>query len=229
MQRYNTIISKLSYCSLLFVVILLPLFRKLVPYSIGLWVIFWLLEGRFKERFALIKNKFLFWLMIGFYLLHAIGLLYSDNLNSGLFDLEVKFSLLLMPVLFAGTMLSIEKFNGILLTFVLGNIVSLLICSSGIVINLIICPKTDILYQSFSILLHPSYFSMYIIMAIVILLYFLQNKIYTKNTIVFYSFIILIIGFVFSLYMISSKAGIITGFIVLAIIFIFNIFKFKYT
>src|SRR6185436_10021684 len=49
-----------------------------------------------------IKNNKPAILIISFYLLHLISLIYSQNLKYALFDLQVKLSFIIMPIIFAG-------------------------------------------------------------------------------------------------------------------------------
>ncbi|MBU3659154.1 MAG: hypothetical protein FGM14_04755 [Flavobacteriales bacterium] len=52
-----------------------------------------LLERDFKNYWLQLKSNRLFWFLAAFYLLHFVGLLWSKNLDYGLNDIRVKFSL----------------------------------------------------------------------------------------------------------------------------------------
>ena len=52
-----------------------------------------LLERDFKNYWQQLKSNRLFWLLVAFYLLHFVGLIWSKNLDYGLNDIRVKFSL----------------------------------------------------------------------------------------------------------------------------------------
>ena len=52
-----------------------------------------LLERDFKNYWQQLKSNRLFWFLVAFYLLHFVGLIWSKNLNYGLNDIRVKFSL----------------------------------------------------------------------------------------------------------------------------------------
>jgi hypothetical protein len=56
------------------------------------------LEGKFSLYWENIKNNKLFWLLIGLYLLDAVGLLWSSNISYGLDDLRKKLPLLAIPL-----------------------------------------------------------------------------------------------------------------------------------
>jgi hypothetical protein len=52
-----------------------------------------LLERDFKNYWQQLKSNRLFWFLLAFYLLHFVGLIWSKNLDYGLNDIRVKFSL----------------------------------------------------------------------------------------------------------------------------------------
>jgi hypothetical protein len=52
-----------------------------------------LLERDFKNYWQQLKSNRLFWFLVAFYLLHFVGLIWSKNLDYGLNDIRVKFSL----------------------------------------------------------------------------------------------------------------------------------------
>jgi hypothetical protein len=52
-----------------------------------------LLELDFKNYWQQLKSNRLFWFLVAFYLLHFVGLIWSKNLDYGLNDIRVKFSL----------------------------------------------------------------------------------------------------------------------------------------
>jgi hypothetical protein len=52
-----------------------------------------LLERDFKSYWQQLKSNRLFWFLVAFYLLHFLGLIWSKNLDYGLNDIRVKFSL----------------------------------------------------------------------------------------------------------------------------------------
>ena len=65
------------------------------------WVLLainWIVEWNWKEKFADFKNNRLLHLCLLFFLLHCVGLLYSDNLAYGLDDIRKKLPLLVVPL-----------------------------------------------------------------------------------------------------------------------------------
>jgi len=228
-NRYKELLSKLNFIFALGFVFFLPLGKDLIPYFIWLIGLTWLLEGRYKElvkRMSILDRKTLFFcILMFFYLIHIVGLLYSNNLNAGLFDVQVKLSLLLFPLfLFTADKRYSENFNYLLIAFVAGTIFSAILCyivvlyhvfhfESGKVIFDLYPPGEYHLswfsYRYFSIFHHPSYFAMYLILSVSILLYFIPEKKYfgrLKTTI----YIIAIVFLSLTLFLLSSRAGLIT-------------------
>jgi O-antigen ligase len=78
----------------------MPIESKVLPGGLVLlgcnWIVMLVREGVKDFRF-----KWFNFGMIGFYLFHAIALLWSQNLDAGLFDLEVKMSFIAIPLIFA--------------------------------------------------------------------------------------------------------------------------------
>lgn len=69
--------------------------------SLGLFFggVGFLLERDFKSYWKQIQSNRLFWFLVAFYLLHFVGLIWSRNLDYGLNDIRVKFSLLAIALI----------------------------------------------------------------------------------------------------------------------------------
>lgn len=79
--------------------------------SIGMfWLaVVWLLEGKTIVRFkSFFKNKPALSLSL-FFIIHVIGLLYSQDWNHGLKDLRIKLPLLFLPIVFSTTSVRFKK------------------------------------------------------------------------------------------------------------------------
>ena len=105
---------------------MLPIYRKVIPYVIAVLLITWLFEGDFAGKARRIVNdrqRLNTLLFAGLYIFYGIGLLYSENFDYGLFDLEVKMSIFIFPVLMATVrdeVLSASMARKILWAFVFG-------------------------------------------------------------------------------------------------------------
>ena len=209
-------IVRLYQLTLLTSAFLLPIYRKVIPYIIVLLIITWLLDGdlvtkaRRLSRSAHRINTLLF---SGIYLIYLIGLLYTGNFSNGLFDAEVKLSLLIFPVIFSSmseNVLPASVVRKVLLSFVFGVLASMVLCYSVAVVNFL---RTGLLtsfyYNNLAVLIHPSYLAMYVSFAIFILLYFNVNGWIHKISYRILS-ILLVMGFELFIIMLSSKAGILS-------------------
>ncbi len=166
-QQFHT---RAHYYLALAVAFCLPLGR-LVPIFIALLLLNWLVEGDFKNKLeSIIKNKFAL-LFIAFYGMHLIGMLYTKNIAAGWFDMQVKFSLLVFPLIFATRPINSEKIKFVFAAFVVGGAVASLILLTRALYLYFSSNENHFFYQSFSILLHPSYFAMYLDFSITWLLF----------------------------------------------------------
>lgn len=204
-EKYNLIIEKINLYLCLLLVFFIPLYKEIVPPLIILLILTWLLEavsGGFKNKFhtGKLKNNGIFFLLIFFYLFHLIGLLWTDDISAGKFDLQVKLSLLIFPLFFIATNeLYAKNRDKILISFTIGNFIAAIICIIVAFYNSVdfIDGKLDFnaavmhkdysffysisqddnyfFYEYFSIFHHPTYFSLYLVFSIICLLFFLEN------------------------------------------------------
>jgi len=150
-------------------------------------------------------------LFAGLYILYLVGLAYTQNFEYGLFDLEVKMSLFIFPVVFASIreeVLSAENARNVLLTFALGVFVSMLLNYGVALVNYIETGEIDsFYYMKLAVFIHPSYLAMYVCFAISILLYF-NLKGWIKKPWLKALSLLMIAVFELFVIMLSSKAGI---------------------
>lgn len=205
---------KAHYFIAILVAFTLP-FGKFTPLFIGLLLVNWIVEVDFKAKFNnFIKNK-LAVLFVLLYLIHVLGLIYTNNMASGLFDIQVKLSLVIFPLIFASRPLTKVELSRVFYAFTIGLVYASIYMISRAVSLYFIENEVAFFYQEFSALLHTSYMSMYMNLAIVWLLITLFkseneqpfSKISSSFLILFFSFIIILL---------ASKSGILT----LALIFI---------
>lgn len=197
-QRMNFILFAFAFC--------LPLFPKLLPPLIILLFFFWLVAGNLKERLLLFfKNKTAVFFS-AFFFLHLIGLFYSNNLKYGFVDIETKLSLLIFPFLFSTIREKIDK-DRILRIFILGCFTASAACFLKAAYLFFSSAANNFFYTDFSLFLHPSYFAVYLNLAILILLIWNFNLDSFYKKIINYS---LIVFFSITIIFLSSKMGIIS-------------------
>ena len=207
------------YISLL-IAFFLPLAR-FVPLFIFLLLLNWLIEGDFKNKFKTITASKFALLFCFFYILHLIGLLYTANLKSGSFDIQVKLSLFIFPVLFASRPLERTQLKPLFLALLAGGITSSFILLTRAIVTYFSTGENIFFYESFSaILIHPSYLAMYlnlVIAWVIIQLYYYQNVfgLFSKSI-----SIAMILYFSFILVLLSSKLGLLTLALIYLISFI---------
>lgn len=104
---------------------LLALSLGLSPFFMTLAQIFllanWMCEGRFKEKMQTLWNQKAALALIGIYVLHLIGLIYTSDFSYALKDLTVKLPILLLPIIVvSGPQLNKKGQDFIWLTFLGG-------------------------------------------------------------------------------------------------------------
>jgi len=97
-----------------------------------------------------------------------IGILWTSNQNSGWFDLEVKLPFLLFPLIAfrLGELIDTKKMAKVLLAFVSGCLVATIICISHACYMWFSASENYFYYTKLSVLMHPSYLSMYVLLAV---------------------------------------------------------------
>jgi O-antigen ligase len=195
-------------------VFLMPVYGKILPSVIFLMVMNWLIEGKIKKIPSVFRerNRMLTFSFASLYVFYLIGMAYSKNMGYGLFDLEVKFSLILFPLIFAtvDNDFPFEKLiSDVVKAFVAG-------CVAGTLILLGIATcfyirshdGTVFFYTDFSKLLHPSYLSMYLNLAVSILAYYLIRKEQRLTKRIRILLFVLLFYFSLMTFLLDSKAGI---------------------
>jgi O-antigen ligase len=192
----------------------MPIFEKILPSIIFLMVLNWLIEGIFNRIPAIFRerHRILTLSFIAIYIFYLIGMLYSKNMKYGFFDLQIKFSMFLFPLIFAtvNTNFKIQKLiSNVFKSFIAGCVTGTLILL-GIALYSYFGSGNPMVffYTSFSRSIHPSYLSMYLNLAVSILAYHLIRKerqsIKKIRTLLF----VLALYLSFVIILLSSKAGI---------------------
>ena len=167
------------------------------------------------------------WLLLPFfYIIHALSLIYTNNLHSGIFDLEVKLSFIAIPFLFylwskEIDKVLIKKLENIYLYTILTLLVLLII--RAIYLFLKTHKNQYFYYNDLSFIYHPSYLALYITLAVIFVLNKIANSDNKLTSNILNSFILVFL--LIFLYFLSSKAGIIITSIV---IFLHVLFKLSF-
>jgi O-antigen ligase len=204
------------YC-LLGIVFLMPVYGRFIPPLIALLVLNWIVEGRFKYKFNMIRSEgirmqtLLFGLI---YLLYIAGLIYTSDFTYGFFDLQVKVSLLIFPLVFATSdkyIFSLSRRGGLLGIFVAGCFAgSLILLSRAFIETFNYHVLKAFYYTGLSWYFHASYLSMYYNFAIIVLIGRLI-KLNWKDKILWRVLeSLLVLWFIVLVFLLSSKAGILS-------------------
>ncbi len=202
----------------------LPLTGR-TPVFITLLLLNWLIEGGLKLKFQRIfENKFAL-LFIAFYGLHLLGLLYTKNTDAGLFNLQVKLSILIFPLILFSRPLGKEAIQKVFYALIAGCIVSAIIMLIRATYLYISFDENNFYYELFSsFLIHPGYLALYLNFAIAWLLVGLSNnRFLARKNEVNYAILVLFFFSVIEV-MLISKLGLISmtllylGFLILYVV-----------
>ena len=220
--------QKVFFISCILVSFFLPVFPKFIPVVIALMFLNWIISGiylstvprLFSEKWRIRTLSF-----SALYLFYAAGMLYTTNYTYGWFDLEVKLSLLIFPVIFATSDLEILTRAGrkpVIEVFVAGCIAgSLLFLGHTIFVNVQAGVRDSFYYTNLSWYFHPSYLAMYCVFGfniVMISLFRDFSRLSPVRRAGLFLVILYLEGFIFLL---SSKAGlallVITGVLFVAL------------
>lgn len=199
------------------IVFLLPIYQNILSPVIGIWILTSLLrminKPKFNLNLALIS-------LIFFYVILVFGLLWTDNLKAGAFDLEVKMSIFIFPFLFLFINYTKRHVKFIFYSFILGILISAILLIFKSTQNYLITHLIDsYFYINLSNQIHPSYLSYYVLTALLIILIDMKYKVFSLFSSDVLSICISLFLIIFNL-MLLSKIGVACS---LVIIFIFLI------
>lgn len=197
--------------------------ERFIPMLLVLYFIYSLLTISWTERVYYFKSRKKYILLfISFYLMSIIGMSYTINISEGLFDLEVKLSMLLVPLIFlTSNVVNNSSVFGLIKTFITGVVVSLGIQFVLATISYYYTLNTDVFfYTLFSYFHHPSYFAMYVnfaIASILIIIFHFKNRPQLRH--------FALLGFlIIGIYQLGSRSGMLTLFVLLIFALVYNLF-----
>lgn len=203
--------SNIFLFSILLVAVGLPLSRFLMSIGQIILVINWILEGNFQSKLRkFIENKSAVILCCVF-LMHLIGLLYSDNIAYGLHDIQIKLPLLIFPFfIVTSNTLTTKQIDSVTAVFVSSVFISSLI-SLGVLFGFANIPVHDI--RNISIFGSNIRLSMMVCFSIFIVLYIIYKRLskFSKSSIV--GLCILSLWLIIFLFILCSLTGIACFFI----------------
>lgn len=180
----------------------LPYSSKVCHAALIVFLMNWLLEGRWLEKKMLLEQHPLVWLLPAFFLLHFIGLWHTDNLQLGWANLDKKIFLLAVPIALASTR-PFDKWelNTLFGAFIASLLVGTLICLGNAIslyaLNQPIPGLLNNTMQDYHLLqegghsfwlyfshvglasginLHPTYFALYLALSLLLLIYVYRDN-----------------------------------------------------
>ena len=214
--------QNIYFILMLSVVFFMPVYGRVLPPLILLLCLNWLIEGTWYQTIKLLfreKKRGILFSFSLLYLLYVAGLSYSSNMDYGLFDLEVKLSLFIFPLIFATNSpfyLAKKKSDAILSFFVAGCLVSSLILYSHALYGTIVAHTAwPFYYKQLSWSHHPSYLAMYFTFAIAILACRMIDRTRELSFYALTGMLMLGISFFVFIVLLNSKAGLIGMFLVI--------------
>ena len=203
------------------IVFLMPLYGKMLPPLIILLAANWLIEGIYIKTFPLMFRERKRTMIISFallYFLYLIGLSYTSNMHAGGLDLQTKLSLFVFPLIFATSdPLSIKKEESavILLSFVAGCFASTLLLFGHAAFSAAVNHYSGTFYhKKLSWFQTPCYIAMYLTFGIAVLSFWLIEDRHNLNRFRQAVSMILITVFFICIFLLVSKAGYISMFLV---------------
>lgn len=226
MVKYNKNIHKRIHLFLCYFIAFLIPFKAFLSPVIILFVLNFIFLPEEELNLQGIKEKKI-WIALVYFFLHLIGLLYTENMQEGLTNLEVKLTFLLFPIIFCLSSFDQLKVMNILKTFILGCFgISILLLLKSFLYFIKTSDTSFFFYTNFSDYIHPSYLAMYFNLALIIILCFrFRIETLTGNV----KLLLIAAGIYFSILIIlcSSKMGIACLALTLTGTFIYYIARFR--
>lgn len=191
-------------------------------------VVLWTVTSFFnidKEQFKTgIKNKNLWWLL-AFFFLTAISALFSTNKTEASFNVEIKMSFLVFPYLFFCFKWPPQIIKRCLVSFISGCFFACMILILRSTYYAFTGHAEYFFYTQFSVFIHASYFAMYLILAITLVVLLYPAWFSTQKNVIYTSYFF-VITFVVTIFLCSSKLGLISFFMAIPLIFFYKFKKF---
>jgi O-antigen ligase len=159
------------------------------------------IDGQWKEKWKAIRTNPIVGIFLFFFLLHLIGIIYSEDKHNAWFAVEKKLSLFVLPILFATVKLEKEEVRKLLHVFVVACLVATFICLGAALRKASLTsptvnfdsysdasfysfnPKASSLWMFISYIelasgigIHPAYLSLYLTFCVLLLIHFYADS-----------------------------------------------------
>lgn len=213
----NNFILKARFITLGSAVALLPFSVRFCHLFLLLFIVACLCEGNFIQRGRIIVQNPLGWILPAFFLLHVVGILYSDNVSNGWANIDKKIAFGLAPLIIVSSKpFSKEEIKKLLWVFLIACVIGTIIC----LINAMVSSGSNVALWNFGppepyvelhpgasnkwayfsyiglasgIGIHPTYFSFYLLVCVLIALRTIDNRWLTMGVVIYLvAFIVLL-------------------------------------
>lgn len=207
----------------------LPFGLRIAALLIALWVIvsfFNLRAQPFKNGLRALPLQ----LMVLFFGLTLVSAMFSANGTGALFSIEIKLSFLFFPYLLFCFEWPVEILKRCVVSFVSGCFFACVYLILRAFYYSINGQPEYFFYTLFSDMIHSSYFAMYLVLAIAIVVLFYRKWFSTQKSVLISSYFFIAV-FVVTIFLCSSKLGIISFFICMPLLLFYTLRRrlhFKY-
>lgn len=206
----------------------------LLPFGINyaIFIIVWIISFfAFDDVKAGLKrihqNKWSY-VLLAFFIIHALNYFFSTNKSAALNAIEIKLSFLAFPILIFASNYNQLQIRKIVISFVSACVLASFIDIFRAFYLYYFQDFNAFFYSEFSYFMHPSYFAMYLVFAqLIILLFYPKWLSHLSNVNIKIGFMSVV--FLVAIFLCSSKMGLITAFLLLPITFFIVLNKQGYT
>lgn len=171
----------------------------------------------------MLSNKWTY-VLLAFFIIHALGYFFSINKDGALNAIEIKLSFLAFPILIGASNYNEFQIKKVVISFVSGCVLVSVIDIFRAFYLFLFQDFNAFFYTEFSYFMHPSYFAMYLIFAqLIVLLFYPKWLSHLSNLNIKIGFMSLV--FLVTIFLCSSKMGLITAFLLLPLTFCVILFN----
>lgn len=191
-----------------------------INYSIIIlvWVACFFMFDDVKKGLKRVFSNTWSYVLLGFFLLHAVGYLFSANKSGALNAIEIKLTFLAFPILIFASSYNNLHVKKIVISFVSGCILACGFYIFRAFFLYLFNHFNAFYYTEFTYFMHPSYFAMYLVFSqLIVLLFYPEWLRHLSNLKIKIGFMSL--TFLTCIFLCSSKMGLITAFLLIPVCF----------
>lgn len=148
---------QIYFLACLAIAFVLPLNERLTNIPLVILFFNWLAEGKYFRKWEQLKKNKTAFLFIGFYVYHLVGLLWTENMVQGSFDIQVKIALWAFPLFLGSISLSKKNLYQIKWAFLISCLLSFIIAVAHALYQNNTGNEIGYTYIPYSVLMHPGY------------------------------------------------------------------------